>query len=207
MSNKCLSCVAVAVISFFASAARAEDLRSPLWAGAYAGAHLVAVNGKLTNLYALDESLSGTQGGFHIGYNAQVSNVVFGLEASTDVGHVKGARWTMGFERYDYRNIGSGSLKGRLGYAFGPLLLYGTAGVAVDRMSFDDTLFFGGPPIKLHHERLKAGLVGGGGVAYRIGERNSFNVEALRQQYDEVVYEGYKYREMSVRAGLSWHFN
>ena len=87
---------------------------------------------------------SGFIGGFYYGYNWQVANWVFGIESDwswTDNNggsFCRGTNFTgtacidngFGFARVDANNDWIATLRGRLGYTFGSVMLYGTGGAA-----------------------------------------------------------------------------
>jgi outer membrane immunogenic protein len=114
---------------------------------------------------------NGAMGGFHAGYNYQVSQWVFGLEASVD--------WT----RLDKTFIvgicplfcgtattkadTQGSVRGRVGIAVDRALFYATGGWAVARITNTyDTTAFGGGFASLSHTR--DGWTAGGGIDYAV---------------------------------------
>jgi outer membrane immunogenic protein len=114
---------------------------------------------------------SGGMGGFHAGYNYQVSQWVFGLEGSVD--------WTK-LERTS--NIGicplfcgtfntkadtQGSIRGRVGVAVDRALFYATGGLAVAKITNTyDTTAFGGGFASISHTR--DGWTAGGGIDYAV---------------------------------------
>jgi opacity protein-like surface antigen len=151
-------------------------------------------------------------GGVHVGYNWQKDSSVFGIEA--DVGFADGL---------DYL----ATLRARLGYARGDLLVYATGGVAFagfddDAVSFkthNKTYSLGGDD-----DDRKIGLVVGGGAEYKIRPNWSVGVEGLyyafgddKNTYNVKEYgwwgmKKYKVTEeqdndlWTVRARLTYHF-
>jgi outer membrane immunogenic protein len=87
---------------------------------------------------------SGFIGGFYYGYNWQVANWVFGIEGDWSWTDRNGGSFCgvttggaagcidngFGFVRVDANNDWIATLRGRLGYTFGSVMLYGTAGGA-----------------------------------------------------------------------------
>jgi len=125
----------VAGLAVAASAAVAADLpRGPApyyspppalgynWGGFYLGGNLGYEWGKVTNISI---NPSGLMGGVQGGYNWQTGAVVFGVE--TDI-QLSGADDT--FAAWKFSNPWFGTLRGRLGYAFNNILVYGTLGLA-----------------------------------------------------------------------------
>ncbi|MBE0692502.1 MAG: porin family protein [Aquamicrobium sp.] len=110
------------------------------WAGPYAGVHLgygfsgsaeTSVGG-ITN----DIGTSGWLGGAFGGFNAQNGQFVYGAEADVNYSGVDGSN-----AGETARSRLDGSLRGRLGYAINDdVLVYGTAGVAAERLRVTDGL-------------------------------------------------------------------
>ena len=128
--------------------------------------------------------------GVHLGYNWQTSrNIVLGIE-----GDVSGA-----FDDNDDFDW-LGSIRGRVGYAFGNALLYGTAGVAFASTD-DDTV---------------TGWVVGGGLDYKLRQNISVGLEGLYYRFDDVDFAGtvpvdfgpgsFDDHFWTVRARLTYHF-
>jgi outer membrane immunogenic protein len=120
-------------------------------------------------------------GGFHIGYNWQKpSNFVLGLEGDVDFG-----------DDIDYL----ASIRGRLGYAMGPTLLYATGGVAFLGLDEDS----GG-------DDSLTGWVAGLGVEHKLRENVSLGLEGLYYDFDEDDLAGADADFWAVRARLTYHF-
>ena len=138
--------------------------------------------------------------GAHLGYNWQTGgNVVFGVEGDWDfVGGDRDVK--IGGLTASQDDNWLATIRGRLGYAMGPALLYATGGVAFlnsdDMAPFDDTV---------------TGWVVGGGVDYKIRPNMSFGVEGLYYAFDDDANDGidrlsYDRDFWAVRARLSYHF-
>jgi outer membrane immunogenic protein len=144
----------------FASAAQAADM-TPAgydWTGFYLGANAgVAWNNSSVdnNIYTtgvridqLENDFDGgqttfTAGGL-LGYNYQMDRIVLGLEADfNDLGFGDSNSDSFVLGLTDYTTKASfeadwfGTIRGRLGYAFDNLLVYGTGGAAYGHMSAD----------------------------------------------------------------------
>ncbi|WP_398476920.1 outer membrane protein [Tardiphaga sp.] len=127
---------AVAVMVAGTTAAQAADLpyrsrapytvQQPLnaysWAGPYLGATLGYEWGSVSNSPTKPK---GIVGGATAGYNMQSGAIVFGLE-----GDISATGADDRFATYKFSNPWFGTVRGRLGYAFNNVLLYGTAGLA-----------------------------------------------------------------------------
>lgn len=110
------------------------------WAGPYAGLHMgygfsgsVETNdGFLSN----DISTKGWLGGVFGGFNAQNGQIVYGAEADVNYSGIDGSNFGE-----SARSRIDGSLRGRLGYAVNDdVLVYGTAGLAAERLRVTDGL-------------------------------------------------------------------
>ncbi|KAI96005.1 porin [Rhodomicrobium udaipurense JA643] len=130
------------------------------WAGFYVG-----VNGGYAWGAGDDDTMrgdvSGGFGGGQIGYNFQSGNFVYGLETDLQAGRITG-------KSDDYASKEStdwfGTLRGRLGYAFGNTLLYGTGGFAYggvnQKLTYADVLF--------SNDDTRTGWTAGAGIEYKV---------------------------------------
>lgn len=143
------------------------------WTGFYLGAHAGVA---FDDAGDADEVFAG---GFHLGYNWQKHGPwVFGVEG--DYSFVDA-------ENADYL----ASIRARVGYAFGNLLVYGTGGVG-----FIDHDFFGD----------LVGWTAGLGVDYKLTQNISLGTETLYYNFEED--SGVDDAEVwQVRARLNYHFN
>ena len=194
--------VSVALVVMFSSGAYADGVPEPYsapvtlqtsqWAGFYAGLH---VGRAWSDFQTIDSSQNKNCwwcvnnygddaesffGGGQLGYNFQRANIVFGVEGDIGGG-------LLGGSALDPTNVGPSSrvdgdfyatITGRLGYAFGPALLYGKAGWGWVDTDFD----WSDPVYSAHasaHETLE-GAVFGGGLEYLLSPRLSVKAEYLR---------------------------
>jgi len=174
--------LAAAMASLFAGSALAADLPARMatkappvavpyynWTGFYIGLNAGAAWGRVTDntFGGSSDTVSGFAGGGQIGYNWQVNNFVFGLEADfqgssqkvSDSGFdpVFGAWSTSG--RLDY----FGTIRGRLGIAQDRWLAYITGGYAYQNLKFDfNSATFG----SASSSSTRGGWTIGGGVEY-----------------------------------------
>jgi outer membrane immunogenic protein len=191
------------------------------WSGMYVG-----VNGG----YGWDESnISGKlppdfrikpEGGFgggQIGVNWQQGNIVFGLEADlqaasiTDTKSIAIGQYTLGTKStLDW----FGTLRGRLGYAAGPALVYATGGLAYGRITDEKLCSSSGPCDCAPNTAWKnstdaSGYVAGAGAEYKLNPNWSVKAE---YQYINLGQESAwakdakeDYEVSTVRAGLNYH--
>jgi outer membrane immunogenic protein len=138
--------------------------------------------------------------GIHIGYNWQTpSNWVYGIEA--DLGIVNDDVEDPDIDVTDYL----ATIRGRLGYAYGNSLIYGTAGVAF--VGYSDDLQDRGS------EEAAVGFVVGGGIEHKLSSNFSLGVEGL---YYDFSSEGINVTAgdfdldrdfWAIRARATYHFS
>ena len=162
------------------------------WTGFYLGGHVGgAFRGDSNNL--LGGSRDGTfMGGVQVGYDNQFApNWVFGLEANysfKDTGS-------------NFANRGLGSVTGRLGYTWGPALLYVKGGYG-----WADTRFSNG----FAGDGGRDGYTVGGGLEYLFTQNWSGKIEYQYYDFGNVNYFGvrdFRNDEHTVKVGLNYRFN
>jgi outer membrane immunogenic protein len=99
-----------------------QPLNGYSWAGPYLGGTLGYEWGNVSNNPAKP---SGIAGGATAGYNWQNGNIVFGIE-----GDIQATGADDRFANYKFSNPWFGTVRGRVGYAFNNVLIYGTGGLA-----------------------------------------------------------------------------
>jgi outer membrane immunogenic protein len=116
----------------------------------------------------------GGFGGGQIGYNWQSANLVLGVEADIQGSGIEDkatdAIGNIFKSRLDY----FGTVRGRLGYAFGPSLLYATGGFAYGGIR-NDAISVGPVPFKF--SGTASGYVVGGGYEYKLNPAWSLKTE------------------------------
>ena len=153
------------------------------------------------------------KGGFvggTVGYNWQMSNIIFGVEgegAWSNIGQTVGVGPVSVSDRIE----AFGSITGRLGYAFDNVLLYGKGGYAVASNKISASVFgLNGSETKTH-----SGWTAGGGVEVGFWSNWSVKGEYLYAKYDSenylgtVVAGGLPSGEIeihTVKAGLNYRF-
>lgn len=157
------------------------------WGGFYIGANL---GGNFTDDFfgngrrAFDED-GQILGGLHAGYNLQrSSNFVLGLETDLNFS-----------EDIDYLS----TVRARLGFAAGNVLLYGTGGVAF--AGFNDKIF---------KDDTETGYVFGGGIEGKVSQSMSLGLESLYHNFEDVGVRGGGETDIdfwSVRARATFHVN
>jgi outer membrane immunogenic protein len=102
------------------------------WAGAYVG-------GTVSHDWGKDSSSTdgrdhkGFGGGLYGGYNMQDGQMVYGGEADVNLGDEKGNAGSVLGAAAESKQGVNGSLRARVGYDTGPVLVYGTAGAALSK--------------------------------------------------------------------------
>jgi outer membrane immunogenic protein len=177
------------------------------WTGFYIGGHVGAGFGVNNNFGGNDARFIG---GGQIGYDYQFSpNFVFGLEANYSFMDTSNGNGIFNANANPFANRGLGSVTGRLGYAFGPALLYVKGGYAYADTRFTNG-FAGG-----NSGNGRDGYTVGGGLEYLFTQNFSGKIEY--QYYDFgtrnftfngiLVPGGVKNEEQTVKVGLNYRFN
>lgn len=129
-------------------------------------------------------TMEGGFGGIQAGYNFQHNSWVYGVEADYQYASVSGSESFLGSpEGPTYETSAElrhfGTLRGRLGYAFDTVLIYGTGGLAVGRLETDVDITGGLPgaipPEQTYSagdERTVVGYTIGAGVEAAIARSN-----------------------------------
>ena len=210
MKKLLLSTAALALVALAAPASAADLAARPYtkapayapatpiynWTGFYIGGHIGgAFPGNDNNL--LGGSNDGTfMGGVQGGYDYQFApNWVFGLEAN----------YSFLSTSSNFDNRGLGSVTGRVGYTWGPALLYVKGGYA-----WADSRFTNG----FAGDGGRDGYTVGGGLEYLFTQNWSGMVEYQYYDFGNVILitptlavGGFKNDEHTIKAGLNYRFN
>jgi outer membrane immunogenic protein len=181
-----------------------------------------------TTAYGNDSSRDGFVGGGQIGYNYQIGNFVVGIEADAQYADLGGRNNN---SYYGATGVGYGSsnqgidwfgtVRGRLGYAFDRVLVYGTGGFAYGAGDNNNSYYGAGYAYGNRNSDTRTGWVAGGGVEYAFTPNITGRIEGLYVSLDRnnndgyngvvaPVYYGNRHNEDSfavVRAGLNYKFN
>ncbi len=143
----------------------------------------------------------GFTGGGQVGYNYQFGSIVVGLEADasyTDLQQTRRVVGTTGASS-DFRTDTSyiGTVRGRLGYAFDRVLVYGTGGFAYgdvqNRATFFATPAAGGLGVVQfagNRSRMETGYAVGGGMEYALPTSfNYFGSNAVTVKAEALYYD------------------
>jgi outer membrane immunogenic protein len=168
------------------------------WSGIYIGGH---IGGAFAGNDFFGNDDARFMGGGQIGADYQFApNWVFGIEANYSFvdSHDNGAAF--------FANRNLGSVTGRLGYAWGPTLLYAKGGYAWadTRHSFGFT-----------GEEGDSGYTVGGGIEYMFAQNWSTKLEYQYYNFGDVTFVSpppfvattFKNDEHTIKLGLNYRFN
>ena len=161
----------------------------------------------------------GFVGGLHVGANYQFRSIVFGLETDIEFGRIKGGFVDPPVAPFNPGGRGNteiglqGSIRGRIGYAFGQALIYGTGGIAAAELQ---STYYNWPGTGEKFKRNAFGYTLGGGLEYAFTNNISARVEYRFTQFDliqnhsQIAFPGFSGTQEpyyhSTRAGLSYRF-
>jgi outer membrane immunogenic protein len=171
-----------------------QPLNAYSWAGPYLGANLGYQWGSVDNNLAKP---SGFEGGVQAGYNWQSGPWVFGVEGDIQA---TGADDT--FAPWKFSNPWFGTVRGRVGYTFNNVLLYGTGGLAFGELR--------GETFGLSETHTDAGWTAGVGAEFGFAPNWSAKIEYLYVDLADSRFtitgfsNGYQFG--LVRAGVNYHF-
>jgi outer membrane immunogenic protein len=176
----------------------------PTWTGWYTGLNAGAVLGDesvswqgtggfsaaavadIANSSPGNARTTGFTGGGQLGYNFQFQSLVAGLEADLQYTGVDGTRSVIYqvFLNPYAQSVDShwlSTTRGRLGFAYGPWLIYGTGGLAVAHVGYNDNFLgrHGVGPINSPSSYTAVGWTAGGGAEWMFVPRWSAKVEYL----------------------------
>jgi outer membrane immunogenic protein len=155
-------------------------------------------------------SLRGTIVGGTVGFNLQASSAVFGIEADLNYQDARASLPVFGADELETRVNWFGTLRGRLGYAYGALMPFVTGGLYVQHATASYTIpaIFSGS-----RSDLSLGWTIGGGVEYALDTSWSVKAEYLYARVDDSNFTisgfgsaNYKNHQNIVRAGLNYRY-
>jgi outer membrane immunogenic protein len=171
-----------------------QPLNAFSWAGPYLGGNLGYGWGSVDNN---PTKPSGLAGGVEGGYNWQSGRFVYGIEGDLDI---TGADDT--FAPWKFSNPWFGTVRGRVGYAFNNVLIYGTGGLAFGELRADT---FG-----LTESHTTAGWTLGVGAEVGLAQNWTAKIEYLYVDLADATFNltgvsnGYQFG--LVRVGVNYHF-
>jgi len=179
-------------------------------------------------------NVKGFLAGGQIGYNAQVGNFLYGIEADTDYANISGSARAFGLIDARRNSLGSqrlgffGTLRGRLGIVNDRLLVYGTGGLAfgdtTSASAFSNTdgcvLAFGANQCPTGSaSELRLGWTAGAGLEFALSRDWTAKAEYLYYDLGRTSYTltdpnfpgvsygaSTSYRGNVVRGGINYRF-
>ena len=195
--------LAAALSVAFAGAASAADMpartysKAPApivevwnWTGFYIGGQVGGAwsdhgwdNVSLTN-EPVGHTASSVAGGGHIGYNWQFNQIVFGVEAEANWTNLRGSSISVVNPAVTYSTSIDwyATVVGRLGFAFGRAMVYGTGGVAFTDV---ETRGVNGVIDSFANSSQRTGWTAGVGFAYQITPNWIAGVDYKHLQFDK----------------------
>ena len=189
------------------------------WTGIYVGAHIGAAFGGDNSFTTNDPTLAGSKrdaaflGGGQIGADYQFApNWLVGIEGQISALSNSDRTFTSGVNSFRDRSDWLASVTGRLGYTWGPGLIYAKGGVAFrDDSGLSATAGF----LPAVTDRNSTGYTVGGGLEYMFAPAWSAKVEYQYYNFDTtnvVTNAGlgalsYKDDLHTVKVGVNYHFN
>jgi outer membrane immunogenic protein len=127
---------------------------------------------------------NGFVGGGFAGYNYQISQFVVGVEGNVDGSTYRGSGvdTVTGAVRSTREDV-DGSIRGRVGYAWNRILIFGTGGAAI--ASIRNTTTLGGAIDQFDTTRV--GWTAGGGLEYAIDNNWAIRGEYLYSDYGHIT--------------------
>jgi outer membrane immunogenic protein len=191
------------------------------WTGLYIGGHIGGDwNGNSTFGNSNGRFIGGVQGGADWQFGG---NWVFGIEANyswKDSGNggyaFVGPGGAAGLVTNSSNNRGIGSATARLGYAWGPTLLYVKGGYGF-RDSNNTVVTVAGAPVAFTYDRRQDGYTVGAGLEYMFTQNWSGKVEYQYFDFGNSQFTAgpaaltglgsFRSDEHTVKAGLNYRFN
>jgi outer membrane immunogenic protein len=226
MMKKFLLCT-VALVAFAVPAAAADlGARTYTKAPAYAPAPIYNwtgfyIGGHVGGAFTSDDSIAGGTnvssdgqflGGVQGGYDYQFApNWVLGVEAQYSWlgGNNSDVTFTTLGTSYTFsdKQRGIGSVTGRLGYTWGPALLYVKGGYAFT--DYKTSLFNNTAGVGVAVDSKQDGYTVGGGLEYLFAQNWSAKLEYQYFDFGNTDFLGYSVKndEHTVKAGLNYRFN
>ncbi len=176
-----------------------------IWSGPYAGAFVGYNSTRFDQSGGADFKGDGFVGGVYGGVNVQNGNFVYGIEADVGGGgfDASGDNAALGLPIEGDNNI-FGSLRGRVGVAMDPFLVFATGGLAVS----EQELSLGGAS----DTQTAVGATVGAGVEGQITDTITSRIEYRYSNFGDQTFDlgntsiSSGFDEHSVRAGVALKF-
>ena len=171
---------------------------------------------------------TGFIGGGQVGYNYQIANFVWGLEADINYTGLSGTRTVTNIPVFGTPNSITqtfeskwlATVRGRLGFSQGSWLIYGTGGLAVAQAKFSDNFTDPAGGVRASSsDTTRTGWTAGGGAEWAYSRQWSVKLEYLYVDLGHtsdsttaiifptaVIVSDHHVTENIVRVGLNYHF-
>ncbi|WP_407160496.1 outer membrane protein [Bradyrhizobium sp. STM 3557] len=178
----------------------------PTWAGFYIGG--------MGGYASEDADIFAMKGGFAggtIGYNWQAANIVYGLEADAAWADISASASAtvapFGLVTASSKVDSTGTVRGRIGYAFNTVLLYGTGGYAWA----NNKISLSALGVSVSDEKFLSGWTAGAGVEVMFAPKWSVKAEYLYKSFEGKSYFSGALPTgdlnlHSVQVGVNYHF-
>jgi outer membrane immunogenic protein len=197
----------------------------PRWSGFYVGVNGGGAIGMSSQTLTVDPLIAllgvSTTGNYEVkgvllggtfGYNHQAGSFVVGVEADVDWTNIGGQVTgpIMGVPAtFQTQLPWVNTVRGRIGYAFGPVLPYVTGGGAFGSVLATDSINIPGTGQILGGlSDVRLGWTAGVGLEYALGESWSIKAEYLYVDLgsDILVLDDVKLTAQIIRGGVNWRF-
>jgi outer membrane immunogenic protein len=192
------------------------------WTGFYLGANAGYGWGRSDERSVLGTQanfdISGALAGGQVGYNWQAGSFVFGVEADADWADIDGAtRCPNPVFSCTAKVRDLASLRGRVGWANGPMLFYAAGGLGYANVRYSTLTAFGGVPAAAttgFYTADRWGYAVGAGLEYGFAPSWSAKLEYMHYGFDDITSPagtlGVPVRlglsVDTVKAGVNYHF-
>lgn len=172
------------------------------WTGFYIGA---GGGYGWTNTSNLD--MKGGFVGGQLGYSAQFGSWVLGIEADGHWANIEQTVGVVGLATAQSKIDAYGTVRGRVGYAFDQVLLYGTGGVAFADNKITATLL----GLSASDSQVHIGWTAGAGVEFALNRNWSAKVEYLyadfgsKAYFNNLITTG-NIQVSTVKGGINYRF-
>lgn len=178
------------------------------WTGFYAGlnAGYGWANTSVTGVSG-SSNLTGFVGGGQIGYNWQINSLVLGLEADLQGTGQSNSASALGIT-VEQKLPWFATARGRIGYAFGPWMLYATGGAGWVNYKLSASGF----GVSVSDNATKAAWTLGGGVEWMFAPRWSIKAEYLYLDTGTTTVTLFgapisgRAKDSVARLGVNYHF-
>jgi outer membrane immunogenic protein len=176
------------------------------WTGVYMGINAGYVWGKDDVTWTTNGSSVGPAGG-QVGWNYQINQYVFGIEADMGYTDLKASRASVpiGAVNAMLSTVESrwlATVRGRLGYASGQALFYATGGLAIAEVKFFDQLGIATLLTNSDND-IRFGWTVGGGIEWAFSQYWSVKAEYLYVDLGNASHDNLCSAALSCTTGLT----